>query len=387
MFRLYILIITLMLCHGAIMAQNFSKITREKYEKGIRFTGPDSSFYTKFALRMQNLVVVNAPENGPAESRTLVRRFRFKFDGWILNPRVVYKVEVGQSNIDVGGGSNLLLDAVLKYNAVENLWIWFGQTKLPGNRERVVSSQSLETVDRSVVNSRFNIDRDMGVQLRHTTNIGNVVIREQASVSGGEGRNWSVDNAGGLCYTGRIEVLPLGKFSKKGDYFLADLLHEQKPKIAFGATYDLNDMATKSRGQLGNELEFNRSLQSYMADMIFKYKGFSIFSELIRKETNDASGMREKANDPTITGSFYTGYGISAQTGYVTKSGWGAVARISNVTPDIETGYLENNQYTLAFSKYIVNHKFKIQTDGTYLEYFGNQASAFMWRFHMEVGF
>ncbi len=386
MLRISLLLTTSLLLTIAGNGQ-ISKLTKEKYARGIRYEAPDSSFYVKFGLRMQNLVVVTAPENGPTETRALVRRFRFKFDGWILNPDLVYKVEVGQSNIDVGGGSNLLLDAVLKYHAGKNLWLWFGQTKLPGNRERVVSSQSLETVDRSALNSAYNVDRDMGFQIRHSMTIGKVLIREQASVSGGEGRNWSVGNSGGLCYTGRVEILPMGKFASKGDYFLADLKHEQKPKLAFGANYDLNDLASKSKGQRGSELDFQRTLHSYMADMIFKYKGFSVFSEIMRKEATDPFGAAEKALDPTITGTFVTGYGFNGQAGYVTKGGWGAVGRFTNVTPDAETFMNENNQYTLALSRYIVKHKFKIQTDGTYIDNLGAAPNVFMWRFHMEVGF
>ena len=56
------------------------------------------------------------------------------------------------------------MDAVLKNHINENWSLWFGQTKLPGNRERVYSSQELQFVDRSLVNARFNLDRDVGVQ-------------------------------------------------------------------------------------------------------------------------------------------------------------------------------------------------------------------------------
>jgi hypothetical protein len=41
--------------------------------------------------------------------------------------------------------------------------VGFGQTKLPGNNQRVVSSGSLEFTDRTINNSRFNIDRDFGL--------------------------------------------------------------------------------------------------------------------------------------------------------------------------------------------------------------------------------
>jgi hypothetical protein len=45
---------------------------------------------------------------------------------------------------------------------------WFGQTKLPGNNQRVVSSGSLEFTDRTINNSRFNIDRDFGLFLDYS---------------------------------------------------------------------------------------------------------------------------------------------------------------------------------------------------------------------------
>jgi hypothetical protein len=45
---------------------------------------------------------------------------------------------------------------------------YFGQTKLPGNNQRVVSSGSLEFTDRTINNSRFNIDRDFGLFLDYS---------------------------------------------------------------------------------------------------------------------------------------------------------------------------------------------------------------------------
>ncbi len=348
----------------------------------------DSSFKVKFGLRMQNLLVVVAPEDGPVTSRALVRRFRFKFDGWLLSPKLVYKMELGQSNLDVRKAGNLLLDAVVKYNATGNLWIWFGQTKLPGNRERVVSSQKLELVDRSLVNSRYNIDRDFGIQVRHSFNVGNAVIREMASISGGEGRNYSVDNAGGYDYTGRLEFLPFGKFHKKGDYFQGDLYHEPNVKLAIGATVDYNEDAAQSRGQLGSVLGYNRSLASVMLDMVMKYKGFSIMSEFIRKDTKDPYGKAEKALDNSIASdaTFVVGNGFNAQMGYVTKSHWGVVGRFTNITPDTETQLTEHNMYTLGVSRYLVKHKLKVQTDASYNTYYGNKANSFIWRFHIELG-
>ena len=92
-----------------------------------------------------------------------------------MSPKFSYKVELALSNCDIRGGgnpefgntANIILDAVLIYYINENWSLWFGQTKLPGNRERVYSSQKLQFVDRSLVNARFNLDRDVGVQIYH----------------------------------------------------------------------------------------------------------------------------------------------------------------------------------------------------------------------------
>ena len=117
-------------------------------------------------------------ENEANETSFLVRRARLKFGGYAFSPKLKYKVELGLSNRDISGASiytsnapRYILDAVLKWNFHQNFELWFGQTKLPGNRERVISSGDLQQVDRSLLNSRFNIDRDFGMQLRHHFNL------------------------------------------------------------------------------------------------------------------------------------------------------------------------------------------------------------------------
>jgi len=117
------------------------------------------------------------------------------------NPKVKYKIELGISNGDHGNpipqtknSSRIILDAVVKWNFAGNFELWAGQTKLPGNRERVISSQKLQFVDRSELNSKYNIDRDMGFQLRHHHNLGSMLIREIVSMSQGEGRNVTAGN-------------------------------------------------------------------------------------------------------------------------------------------------------------------------------------------------
>jgi hypothetical protein len=75
-----------------------------------------------------------------------------------------------------------------------NWELWAGQTKLPGNIERVVSSGNMQFIDRSLLNARFNIDRDMGIQLRHKTNLeGDFLMCETFAITQGESRKSKVE--------------------------------------------------------------------------------------------------------------------------------------------------------------------------------------------------
>ena len=154
----------------------------------------------KMGFRFQSLFNSERLQEDGADwkSNFLIRRARLKFDGWAFNPNFVYKVELAISNRDLSSSSDfevtsgapkIILDAVAKWKFHKHFTLWVGQTKLPGNRERVVSSQKLQFVDRSIVNSTFTLDREMGVQLRGKFKSGNMVIKPMASLSFGEGRN------------------------------------------------------------------------------------------------------------------------------------------------------------------------------------------------------
>ena len=53
-------------------------------------------------------------------------------------------------------------------------------------------------VDRSLVNARFNLDRDVGVQIYHMGNIGNIKLKEAFAISLSNGRNVIIDDKMGI---------------------------------------------------------------------------------------------------------------------------------------------------------------------------------------------
>ena len=375
------------------------EIKSTPFGKGIfNFVGKDSTWSMKFAARMQILGSVNAEEGEKVETNMLIRRARLKFDGFALSPKLVYKIEIGLSNRDVFRASEYnnntpgyLMDAVIKWNFYKSFVLWFGQTKLPGNRERVVSSGDLQFVDRSILNAKFNIDRDMGIQLRNSNVIGkNFVIREIFAFSQGEGRNVTVGNIGGFQYTGRIELLPFGNFSNKGDYFESDLSRENSPKLSLAATYDFNNNAVKTRSNLGSfmkndEGHYETNITTTFVDAMFKYKGLSLMGEYAYRDADDPIA---KNSDGTLTGDIVeVGNAINLQSAYLFKSNFEVGGRFSNyeALTDI-TGKNSISQYTLGFSKYFVGHKLKVQTDFNYIDEH-NASSVFLWRLQMDLHF
>ncbi|MBT8316634.1 MAG: porin [Lutibacter sp.] len=370
-----------------------------KFGKGLFYlVGQDSTWSMKIGFRAQFLASSVWENNVENESNFLIRRSRLKFSGFAFTPKLKYKVELGLSNRDIAGSSiytgntpRIILDAVMKYNFAKNLEFWFGQTKLPGNRERVISSAEMQMVDRSLVNSRFNIDRDIGIQLRHHFTISdNFVVREIFSISQGEGRNVVTGNIGGLQYTGRVELLPMGSFTSKGDYSGTDLKKEQNPKLALAVSYNYNHNAVKTRGNQGSYMitdygYFETNISDIFVDAMFKYKGFSFMAEYADRNSNNPFSTN---SDGTETGDIVqVGKGLNLQSGYLLKNNWEISGRFTHIKLDEDiTGKVPENQYTVGVSKYIVGHSLKIQTDISLLDV-NLKSDVIMWRLQFDIHF
>jgi hypothetical protein len=386
--------------YSALNAQESKAPT---FGKGLfNLVGKDSSWTMKIGARMQFLAISkwdDASGNfNNTETNFLVRRARLKFEGFAYTPKLKYKIELGLSNNDISGASEYtsnapryILDAVVKWNFAPNLELWFGQAKLPGNRERLVSSGNLQFVDRSLLNSQFNIDRDLGIQLRHHFKISETfLVKEAFAISQGEGRNVTSGNFGGHQYTTRLELLPFGDFKDKGDYIGGDLSREKSPKLALGFTYDFNNNAVKTKSNQGSYMLtddgfFETNISTVFIDAMFKYQGFSLMAEYANR---DAKHPTAKNADGALTGDLVQiGKGLNLQTGYVFKSNWEVSGRYTSIALDqIITGKMPENQYTLGVSKYIVGHKLKVQSDISYLEGI-NMANQLMYRLQFDIHF
>ena len=386
----------------ASLSLNAQNTNAPKFGKGLfNLIGKDSTWSMKVGLRFQTLATSNwDAQNGlsnPASSM-MIRRSRLKFDGFAYSPKLKYKVELGLSNRDQSGASQYtsnapryILDAVLKWNFSGNFVLWLGQTKLPGNRERVISSANLQQVDRSLLNKRFTIDRDMGIQMRHHFYLSETfLVKEIFSLAQGEGRNISTGNLGGHQYTTRLELFPFGDFASKGDYKGSDLKFEQNPKLSLGFAYDFNNNASKTRSNQGSYMTndvgfFSTNISTLFIDAMFKYKGFSLMAEYADRDAKDPFA---KNSDGTLTNDIVqVGSGLNLQSGYLLSKTVEVSGRYTNISMDKNiTGKGAENQYTLGLSKYISGHSLKVQTDLSYTD-IGFKTNQLLYRIQVDIHF
>ena len=367
------------------------------YGKGLGITSPDSMFLMNIRFRMQNRVglITESTSDWDAEQiEARVRRLRLRFDGYVYNPKLTYVLQLAFSRGDIDFEDskfpNIIRDAMVIYNFNKHFALGMGQTKLPGNRQRVNSSGDLQLPDRSIVNSEFNVDRDFGVQLYYKNKISgfNYVLR--GAVSSGEGRNFN-DAQNGLAYTGRIELLPFGEFTNNGDYFEGDLAREKTPKLSLAGGYSNNENATRSGGQLGKFLYEPRDIETTVFDALFKYNGWALSAEYLKRRAFDP--ITQDPDDPSLEQHVFVGYGQNYQGSYLFRNNYEIVARYSTVIPDNEISEIEAllEQYTIGANKYLKGHRVKLQTEFTYakdiwLEDSEANNDYFIIRFQIEVG-
>lgn len=376
----------------------------KKYKNGIiRLTSKDSIWSFKMSGRVQLRSEINMHLNNEQDnfvSNFLVRRARLKFDGEVLSSKLSYKLELGLSNNDIGGSSVLtesspryILDVFVNWKINKNFRLLFGQTKLPGNRERIVSSGKLQFVDRSILNKYFNIDRDIGFILKHSHAIGNFLIKEDLAISKGEGRNVTSENLGGLQYTGKLELLPFGEFRNKGDYFGSDLEREKRPKFSLALAFNYNDNAIRSRGNMGSILSHNNNfiqadVQTFFTDAIFKYNGFSYMIEYAKRtgsvQNINAFSINENQNllsDEIVS----RGNAINIQAGKLLGDNLEISLRYSHAHLIENFSNYDKSEFTLGISKYIAGHNLKLQSDISYNS-IDNQNQDIVFRVQLEMG-
>lgn len=373
-----------------------SSLPYYNYGKGVGLTSPDSLFQFNIRFRMQNRVTYFDSEGRSPEYDGQIRRLRLRFDGYVGNPKFLYVIQLSFAPGDLGEfqegeNVNIIRDAVVFYRPNKNWNFGFGQTKLPGNRQRINSSGALQLTDRSINNARFTIDRDFGFHIHNLNEFKNQFSYNfKAALSTGEGRNVTDRSDDGVALTGKVELFPFGAFTNNGSSFEGDIVRELNPKLLLSGAFQQNNNSQRTQGQLGAYLFEKRTTRSILLDAMLKYQGWSLMSSYMSRSTSE-NALTYNPLNTTDFNYVYTGNGFDYQLSYMFKNNYEVIGRYSlqHVSPEIHRFTPHVKQYSFGLTKYIWEHTFKLQTEITFdtSSYFNNQTvHNWYWRFQVEIG-
>ncbi len=321
------------------------------------------------------------------EIEARIRRLRLRFDGFVGNQALRYYLQLSFSRSDLdfdnSGESRIVRDAMVYYHFNPRFYIGLGQSKLPGNRQRVTSSGNIQLADRSLANNQFTIDRDFGCFAYYTAALGSGVYYLKGALSTGEGRNVNRTD-GGLAYTLRSEWLPMGAFTDGGDYSEGDLVFEQQPRLSLAATYSYNARTTNAGGQIGHPLAEAVNLRSWVVDAAFKYRGHACLAEFFYRSANKAQALTPSASLVDIP----AGTAWNTQYSYTWQRSWEGIFRYSRVNRTDLAALRQQEELRLGLNRYLNGHRIKLQTHLGYQRAFDEQASRAWWvaMFQVEFG-
>ena len=355
-------------------------VTRVRFKpgKGFELATEDGRYALAIRARLQVRYDFEHPHIlGEANTHLLqIRRARLQFAGNVFGKHNRYYIQFGFSPRDMTGGliaeedsirRNPVRDARLEFDYLRDFTIWVGQTKVPFSRQRVASSGNLQFVDRSSVNEEFNLDRDVGLQVRSEDLGGVDRMRYMLGIFLGQGRNSLDPTNKGFLYVGRFEVHPLGAFESDSE---ADLERMRRLGLSLGAAYAYHDDAPGERGVHGSVPADGGTtdIHSTTADLMFKYRGFSLTSALhLRKaRRRNPGGALDPDGTPSPVSLPRDGLGFLAQAGYlVPRIDLEVVARYSIARNPFGShgAPLDRDEAGGGLNYYFVGHNLKLQID------------------------
>ena len=386
-----------------------SQSTLDSYSfgEGISFTADNGSKIKLSGYAQPHVEIKNYNDldENSSSTRFRLRRLRLRFDGKASNPKFAYRFQVDLSGSSETGEAtgDFLLDAYVSYDITNRIKVIFGQrSTYTDNRELFMNSNSLQLVERSRLTSAFSSIREFGLFLSGNFRLNGKgsYLRPYFVLTNGDGINNFDKDLGGLKIGGRIDFLPFGLFTNKGQFRQIDVMRELTPKFVIGVNYSHNSGMTSRRGRDSGSILYldelgQQSLPDYTKygiDFLFKYNGFSALGEYVKSSSTVPTNIIERVrNDGSTSSSFLVnniqdvegyvngrmmlGEAYNIQMGYLFKSGITIDSRYTHLRAD-ENSFLNNatfynrpNYYTLGIGKLLGrNYGAKIQGSITFVD-------------------
>lgn len=347
---------------------------------GLNFNFNEGAYQFKLSGFIQPSYRVEAGDHRKPDHYFNAKRAYLSFSGKMAKEKISFLIQNDFSRRDA------LLDAWVAYSPYDFLTVSAGQKQtFTNNREMTFFEDKLQFAERGLFSTELsNTGREFGVFIETKFGNSSFSIMPKIAITSGDGINSfgsdsrDVDK-GGLKYGARLDILPLGDFKPGNDGYIADLLHEDTLKILAGGAFSYNNGASNSVGEgHGNFLFYNYKREQQFpdytkiyADILFKYKGFSLLAEYANASasalegsyTNDAATVLLYPGQ--ISQFLVLGDALNLQLGYVTTSGYSLDLRYEQLTPEFENhaGSLltDTKAYSLGLAKYFKGNNLKLQ--------------------------
>ena len=363
--------------HSELLGEHEVDLDKARYKPGtgLTFTSKNERFELATRLRAQfRYTLQNDNESGETTHGLTIRRARLQFKGHVFNKNNKFKTELALSPRDMGFDGTVthrtpILDWYFDFTYFRDFTLRIGQYKVPYSRQRVVSSGDLQLVDRSIANGEFNLDRDIGFDVRSKDFLGLDKLRYYAGMYFGEGRDQYRPTNFDMFYLARVEVLPFGIFK---DYKEADFERSLRPRLSLGAAYAFVDGAVGNRGILGSTPSDGGTTDYHnvTADLMFKIGGFSAFGDVFyrqgRRDFGDAVVVDDAGvESPAPREMPRDGIGWSGTAGYmIPRVPFELAARYAQVVGvGNATSLTRRDEVGGGLSYYFAGHPLKLQAD------------------------
>ena len=353
---------------------------------GLNFSFNEGNYQFNFGGFIQPAYKYSEVKSMDAENEFNVKNAFLIISGKAVKEKVSFMIQTDFSRAEP------LLDAWLAYHPFKNTSITFGQKQtFVNNREMTFREDRLQFTDRGFLSQTYsNTGREFGVfiESRFGEKFG---IAPMFAVTSGDGRNsFGSDSRdkdlGGLKIGGRLDIYPLGYFTRGNDLFSADLAHENKLKFVVGVAASKNTGVSNPTGEgHGDFVLYNSEgtdnfpdYSQVYVDFLLKYKGFSFLAEYVNASAKglDLVYVDETATTllmPTqISEYLVLGDSYNFQTGYVTKNGFSFDFRYESSKPEFQTNLNsilnDASSYTFGITKYFDNNNLKMQAAFTTID-------------------
>lgn len=259
-------------------------------DPGLRLESSDGRFLMELHARLQFRFTHERVGESEADAERLnsfrVRRARLKVGGHGFHEWFKYYLEYDFP-------SSTMLDWRVSIERYKALSLRFGQWKVDYNRERVDSSGKQQLVDRSIVNTEFTLDRQVGVAVYGDLFSGTpAFLNYSVGAFTGTGINEPENDDAHLLWLARLQWNFLGRQVK---YSQSDIKRTEKPTSAIGfsaATNRTNRQRFPMTRNLGEPGQYR--IEQLGQDFVFRFRGLYVQQEFHVKQVTDVleGGLR-----------------------------------------------------------------------------------------------